>query len=109
MADRVIHKSTPEEDARLDALAAQFEAEKDEIVAAHRRRMAAEMEPGIRGELRKRMREAFIDPLELAESAGVELDLFMDFQEGLADLPLAAFERLTERLGLIVRLASPAA
>jgi hypothetical protein len=109
MADRIIHKCTPEEAARLSALAAQIEAEKDEIAASHRRRVAAEDEPGLRGELRRRIRESFINPRELASSAGVELDLFMDFQEGLADLPLGAFERLTDRLGLVVHLATPAA
>jgi hypothetical protein len=33
----------------------------------------------------------------------------MAFQEGQDDLPLSAFERLTERLGLVVQLSSPAA
>jgi hypothetical protein len=109
MADRIIHPTTPEEAARIDALAALAEAERPEIIARYHRRRAAEQEPGLRGDLRRAITASLISPDELASAAGVGVGQFMAFQEGQDDLPLSAFERLTERLGLVVQLSSPAA
>ncbi len=107
MVDKIIHPTTPEEAARIDALAALAEAERPEIIARYHRRRAAEQEAGLRGDLRRAITASLIGPDELASAAGV--GQFMAFQEGQDDLPLSAFGRLTERLGLIVQLSSPAA
>jgi hypothetical protein len=109
MADRIIHSSTPEEAAAIDALAASAEGERTDVIARYQRRRAAEQEPGLRGDLRRAIAASMIGPDDLALAAGVDVIQFLAFQEGEADLPLSAFERLAERLGLILQLASPAA
>jgi hypothetical protein len=109
MVDKIIHPTTPEEADRIDALAALAEAERPEIIARYHRRRAAEQEAGLRGDLRRAITASLIGPDELASAAGVGVGQFMAFQEGQDDLPLSAFERLTERLGLVVQLSSPAA
>jgi hypothetical protein len=108
MAERVIHPSTPEEDARLNALAARFEADAPSLAARLGRMEQAECEPGIRGELRRVIREALISPRTLSEATGVDLELIHRFQEGTSDLPSAILERLARHLGLSLVLSASA-
>lgn len=100
MAERIIVKSTPEEAARIDSLAAQIEAETSEIAARLQRMELAEQEAGIRGDLRRVIRDSLIGPDRLSNEAGVDLDRLQQFQEGTMDLPLCEMERLAERLGM---------
>ncbi len=106
MVERIVHPSTSEEDARLNALAARIETEGPEMAARLERMERAEREPGVRGELRRAIRDALVAPRRLAEATGVDVDLIRGFQEGRADLPSADLERLAGHFGLTVVLTA---
>lgn len=109
MPDRIIHPTSPEDAARIDALAAAVEAERPELIARYHRRRSAESASGFRGDLRRAITASMVGPDELAEVAGVDVALFMDFQEGVADLPFLAIERLLSRLGMTLALVQESA
>ncbi len=50
-----------------------------------------------------------ISPDKLAEVAGVDVALSIDFQEGVADLPFLAIEELLSRPGLTLALVRESA
>lgn len=100
MNERIIHKSTPEEDARLNALAADIEAHKEEIAERLEREELASREDSLAGQLRRAIDASMIGPDKLAIEVGVDFATFRAFQVGDADLPFEAFERLAKRLGL---------
>lgn len=102
MTERVIHKTTPEEAARLDALAAEIESHKEEIIARLEREDLASQEDSLSGQLRRAIDASLIGPEELANAAGIDLDTFLAFQVGDAELSLKVFERLARRLGMAV-------
>ncbi len=102
MADRVVHTTSPAEAARLDALAAEIEARKDEIIERIERADAASQEDNLAGQLRRAIYASGIRPDLLASEAGLELETFLAFQVGEAELPMAAFERLAKRLGMTI-------
>lgn len=104
MPDRIIHPTSPDDAARIDAIAAAVEAERPELIARYRRRRAAESEAGLRGDLRRAITASMIGPDKLADVAGVDVSLLMDFQEGVADLPFLSIEKLLNRLGMELAL-----
>jgi hypothetical protein len=106
MTERIIHTTTPEDDARLDSLAANIEAHKAEIVDRLKREERASLEENLAGQLRRAITDSMIGPEVLAECIGVDLDTFLAFQAGDRELPFGAFERLAKRLSLaLVRSA----
>jgi hypothetical protein len=105
MAERTIYQATPEEAARIDAISAAVEAEKPEIIARLTRMDAAERDTGVRGELRRAIRDSMIGPRRLSIETEIAQDLLMDFQEGLAELPLSDMERIAARLGMTLILS----
>ncbi len=84
-----------------------MEAERPELIARYRRRRAAESEARLRGDLRRAIIASMIGPDKLAEVAGVDVALFMDFQGGIADLPFLAIEKLLDRLGMALAQVKP--
>jgi hypothetical protein len=104
MTDGVIHRATPEETARLEALARVCEAEKDGLLAQIAREDEAAAEDSLAGELRRAIIASVITANRLARETGIELDAILAFQSGEIDLPLGAFARLANRVGMRLKL-----
>jgi hypothetical protein len=103
VTDRVIHKTSPEEAARLDRLATLAEAERDEIVRRAPLYEQVAAEPTFKGEVLRAINGSMRIPLsDLATTAGVDMRTLDKFRCGERELPLAAFERLARRLGFIL-------
>jgi hypothetical protein len=100
MSEIVIHQTTPEETARLEALAAEWDREKDSVIAELERKEAAAMGNSLAAQVRQAIFESFLLPDVIAKDIGVETDLVHRFQLAEEDLPFSAFEKLVKRLGL---------
>lgn len=99
MTERIIHKTTAEEAARIDRLATLAEMDRDDLIERQRLRETASRELSFKGEVLRALAEVDIRLSELAELAEVDVVTFDDFRCGLVELPLPAFERIARRLG----------
>ena len=102
MTERVIHSLTPEEEARLNRLAALAEQDRDDIIERFRLHEQAAAEPTFRGELLRAIDGNDVSLDELAELACVDPLTFDDFRCGRFELSLDAFERVARRVGLVL-------
>lgn len=100
MPERIIHKTTPDEAARLDRLAELAEADRDDMIERYRLQEIASAQPTFRGELLRAIDTCNVPMTELAQLAGVDFVTFDDFRCGRFELSLDAFERVARRLGL---------
>lgn len=100
MGERVIHKTTPEEAAEIDRLAALAEQDGPDMMRRAELKEVAAKEPTFAGKVRRAIMGMTVSYPELARTAGVDLVTFDDFCCGTVELPLPAFERVARRLGL---------
>jgi hypothetical protein len=100
VSERIIHPLTPQEESRLDRLAALAERDRDDIIERGRLQEEAAAQPTFVGEvLRAMLEDSPVSVFELAELANVDFVTFDDFRCGRRELPAIAFERVARRLG----------
>jgi hypothetical protein len=99
MPELLIHKTSPEETARLDQVAALAEQDRAGLIAQIEQQQLAAMEPTFGGLVRRAILSMEVPCRELADLAGVDRATFDAFRSGEVDLPLPAFERVARRLG----------
>ncbi len=87
-------------------MAALVESERAALPARPKRLRNAAEERSFSGELRRAIRASLIQPDELAEADGGELEAFLRYQEGLAELSTTAEDRLMNRMGMVAVLHS---
>lgn len=98
------HQVTVEEAGRLDAIAAEEEAHKNDLIARLERQDRASEEDGLSGQLRRAVTASMLGPEKLATEIGVTPAAFVAFQAGDAELPFSAFEKLARRMGMTLVL-----
>lgn len=108
MPRRIIHQTTPGETARLNALADDWDREKDVMIDQFARKEAAAEGDSLAAQVRKALLESLIFPDAIAKDLGVDVDLVHRFQLAEEDLPFAVFEKLVKRLGLKLVRDTPA-
>ena len=94
--------------AELLRLAELEQANKAETVARFRRMLVASNEPGFSGDLRRAIDSQRLHPRRLADECGVDWRVLDDFRSGDATLPSDVIDRLVQRLGIKVSLATTA-
>jgi hypothetical protein len=102
MSDPIIHQVTPNEAARLDAVAAEEESRKEELVARLARQDLASNERSLVGQIRRAVADSLIGPEKLAADIGVDVAAFVGFQAGDCELPVEALDKLFRRLSLVL-------
>jgi hypothetical protein len=100
MRERVIHKTTPEEVAEIDRLAALAEQDGPDMLRRAQLKAVAANEPSFAGKVRRAIMAMSVSYPELARTAGVDLVTFDNFCCGTVELPLPVFERVARKLGL---------
>jgi hypothetical protein len=102
MPEPVIHKTTPEEAARIRHLAELAERDGADILERFRLHQSAAEKPTFVGTILRAINESEVDVLDLAEFAGVDLATFDDFRCGRIALAPDTFERVARRLGFVL-------
>jgi hypothetical protein len=103
---RTIRTATPEEAVEIDRVDTLMKAEAPELMARVARMEIAEQEPGVRGELRRLLRESMFGPKRLSADSGVDKDRLDAFREGDGDLTIAEMEQLGRLVGFSVQIVA---
>lgn len=94
----------PDEQRRLARLAELAESERSEVEVRLSRMDCAEKEKTLSGRLRRAVLDSLVPPHVLAGDCRIDLDTFLDWQEGMGELPVTRLEEIAQRLGLAITL-----
>lgn len=104
MPDPKMKELAPDEQRRLVLLAELAESERSEVDERLSRMDRAAKERTLSGRLRRAVLDSLVPPHVLASDCHIELDCFLDWQEGTGELPVTRLEEIARRLGLAITL-----
>ena len=104
---RELIEFTPEQEVYWRRSVEEAERERPQVAEQFRRIETAAKEQTVSGAIRRAVPRCGIDLAALAFKAGVSMDLFGDFLEGMAPLPSDAIDRLAQVMGVKVTDAVP--